>query len=313
MTLYTNLTSREIAEFAKTYSIGKVRNYYPMKRGYTNSNYFIQTNHQKYILTICEDKTPQQTRTLMNLLNHLHQHLFQSNQVIASKNDEYVLQYNDKPVYMKKFLEGEVVEKPTVQFIEHLGTRIAQLHNIKIPDDITTAFPYGLSYFAEITSIDLDHPYIEWLKTKSNYLHKSIPDQLPTGLVHGDIFPDNIIQKDGNLGAIIDFEEVSNYPFIFDLGMATTGIFADYNVIDLCFPKALVKGYQKVRMLEPLEKELLKLFTFYGAVATSFWRFRQFHIRFPTPEKSTHHQYMVDIADKLYEMDNNKFMGGVFL
>jgi len=311
MAHYTTLTSKEITKFAKVYSLGKIIKFYPMTGGYS-TNYFIQNKTQKYILTICEDKTRQQILTLTNLLIYLHKHHFQTNQVISSKDHEYVLEHNGKPVYLKKFLEGGIVKRPTIQFIEHLGTRIAQLHDIPCPDNIPTAFPYGLSYFDEVISSDIDHPYIEWLKTKLEYIEALIPDQLPTGLVHGDIFPDNIIQKNGNLVAIIDFEEVSNYHLIFDLGMAITGLLTIDNIVDMSYPKALIKGYQKVKSLTPIEIKFLNLFCIYAAVTTSIWRFLYFHIRFPTPEKSTHHQQMVDIADKLYEMGNSKFMSNVF-
>ena len=311
MAHYTILTSKEITKFANVYSLGKIIKFYPMTGGYS-TNYFIQNKTQKYILTICEEKTRQQTLTLTNLLIYLHKHHFQTNQVISSKDHEYVLEHNGKPVYLKKFLEGEIVKNPTIQFIEHLGTRIAQLHDIPCPDNIPTAFPYGLSYFDEVISSDIDHLYIEWLKNKLEYIEALIPDQLPTGLVHGDIFPDNIIQKNGNLVAIIDFEEVSNSPLIFDLGMAITGLLTIDNKVDMSYLKALIKGYQKVKSLTPIEKKFLNLFCIYAAVTTSIWRFLYFHIRFPNPEKSTHHQQMVDIADKLYEMGNSKFMSNVF-
>ena len=311
MAHYTTLTSKEITKFAEVYSLGKIIKFYQMTGGY-NTNYFIQNKTQKYILTICDEKTRQQTLTLTNLLIYLHKHHFQTNQVISTKDNEYVLEQNGNPVYLKKFLEGEIVKRPTIQFTEHLGSRIAHLHDIPCPDNVPTAYVQGLSYFDEVISSDIDHPYIEWLENKLEYIKALIPDQLPTGLIHSDIFPDNIIQKNGNLVAIIDFEEASNSHLIFDLGMAITGLLSMDNIVDMSYPKALIKGYQKVKSLTPIEKEFLNLFCIYTAVTTSIWRFLYFHIRFPTPEKSTHHQQMVDIADKLYEMGNSKFMSNVF-
>ena len=134
MAQHTNLNSNEIAEFAKAFSIGIVNNYTRMTEGWTNSSYLIHTENGKYILTICDDKSKQQALTLTNLLNHLRQNHFRTNQVIASNNDEYVLQYEGKPVYLKKYLDGKIVKKPSLRFIEQLGNRIAQLHKIPVPD-----------------------------------------------------------------------------------------------------------------------------------------------------------------------------------
>ncbi|OLS19339.1 MAG: Homoserine kinase [Candidatus Heimdallarchaeota archaeon LC_2] len=310
--MYTNFNSVEIEEISQEYSIGEIIKYYPMSGGFTNSSYFIQTMKQKYILTISEGKTEQQVVMIANLLNHLQQHHFQTNEVIQSRNEEFVFLFNNKPIYLKKFLEGTIAEKPNVKFIEQLGTQIAKLNNIPVPDTISSVHPYGLSYFDEVISTDLDHPYIEWLRTKSNYLQESIPDHLPKGLVHGDIFPDNLIQTEGNLKAIIDFEEFSNSPKIFDLGMATIGMFSDFDAIDMNIPRALIKGYQKVRLLDSLERQNLKLFIIYAAVATSFWRFRQFHILFPNLDKSRRYEQMVNFADSFFVMDNYKFMSEIF-
>ncbi|MHA1198381.1 MAG: homoserine kinase [Candidatus Heimdallarchaeaceae archaeon] len=307
----TILTSKEIAKFANVYSLGKIIKFYPMTGG-SSTHYFIQTRTQKYILTICEYITRQQALAQTNLLIYLHKHHFQTNQVISSKNHEYVLEHSGKPVYLRKFLEGGIVKRPTIQLIEQLGSRIAQLHDIPCPDNIQNVSPYGLDYLDEVTSSDIDHPYMEWLKTKLEYIEALIPDQLPKGLVHGDIFPDNIIQKNGNLVAIIDFEDVLNYHLIFDLGMVITGLLTLDNIVDMSYPKALIKGYQKVKLLTPIEIESLNSFCIYAAVTVSIWRFRQSHIRFATYEKSTDHQQMVDIADKLYEMGNSKFMSNVF-
>ena len=94
--------------------------------------------------------------------------------------------------------------------------------------------------------------------------------------------------------------------------MAITGLLTMDKIVNMNHIKTLIKGYQKVKPLSPIEIESLHLFCIYAAVTTTIWRFRQSHIRFATYEKSTDHQQVVDIADKLYEMGNSKFISKVF-
>ena len=110
------------------------------------------------------------------------------------------------------------------------------------------------------------------------------------------------------LKAVIDFEEACCHPFIFDIGMAIIGSCTTNNEVTLEKVKVLVEGYQSVRKLNLLEKKSIQLFAIYGAVATSFWRFRQYHIIFPTRSKFQLHQEMVDIANFLHQIDNEDFV-----
>ncbi|MHA2028214.1 MAG: phosphotransferase, partial [Candidatus Kariarchaeaceae archaeon] len=246
------------------------------------------------------------------LLNHLEAHGYRTTRVIKNKNDNFVIDYNGRPVYLKEFLPGRIVSKPDLSLINDVGIAIAKLHEVPIPDGLPDSFPYGMKYFHEVINLKFSHPFQNWLKQKLSYLQDQILPEIPHGLVHGDVFGDNIIQKDGSLIAIIDFEEVSKSPFVFDIGMAIVGIFADNKNIELEKAKALVSGYQSVRSLTTLEKAQLKLFCIYGAVATAFWRFRQYHIRYPIPEKFNRHEQMVEIADTLIKMDNHEFVEKIF-
>ncbi len=112
---------------------------------------------------------------------------------------------------------------------------------------------------------------------------------------------------DGEKPTIIDFEEACDYPFVFDLGMAIVGTCTDEGSVNLGKASALLQGYQQARVLSPQEKSVLQLFAEYGAIATSFWRYRQFNIRNPTPEKKDAHREMTDIADSIAAIEADAF------
>jgi homoserine kinase type II len=309
MVIYTPLTNQEIAEFVEIYALGKVLNYMPLEGGSTNSNYVIESSYGKYILTISDDKTFQQAESFVNLICHLEKYDFPTSKLIRDKNNKYINNYQGKPVFLKQYLTGSIVEEAGDQMLLQIGEMMAQLHHIPVLKGLPDYCLYGIKYFSElITDKRLKDPYIQWLEKMNTFLLENMSSELPRGLVHGDIFADNIIQDNDNFVAIIDFEEAAYLPFVFDIGMAIIGTCAENDVISLAKVKLLIEGYQEKRILSQLEKDNIRIFTIYGAVATSFWRYRQFNILFPNKIRSKRYQQMVKLADSLYKMDNIEFL-----
>lgn len=313
MVIYTDLTEKEIANFGELFNLGPVKDFHLLKGGSTNSNFLLITEKGKYVLTICEDKTFEQVRPLMALLPHLEAHNFHTSKVLKSHRGEFLLETDNKPVYLKSYIEGLVPRKLSLTSLEHLGKMIAKLHKIQVLDSIPDGYQYGLNYFNEVTTSSSSHPYMDWLNQKSQFLEEHLPSDLPRGLVHGDIFTDNLVEGTHGQITIIDFEAVSHSPFIFDIGMALIGVCSEKNTISFPKAKALIKGYQQEREFSQMEKNGIKLFTIYAATATSFWRFRLFHLKIPTLKSFNRYQQMVDIADSLVQIKNSVFMKQVGL
>ncbi|MCH8127849.1 phosphotransferase [candidate division KSB1 bacterium] len=143
-------------------------------------------------------------------------------------------------------------------------------------------------------------------------LKLQIPPELPCGLIHGDVFYDNILFERGKLKAIIDFEEACLYYKVFDLGMGILGLCTEGTTWVLSKARALVMGYQQVKALEEREKESLQLFCAYAAIATSCWRFWKYHIHSPTVEKADEHWQMVHLAEEIDAVPKTKFLHAVF-
>ncbi len=313
MVIYTDLTEKEIANFGELFNLGSVKEFHLLKGGSTNFNFLLITEKGKYVLTICEDGTFEQVRPLMALLQHLEAHNFHTSKVLKSHSGEFLLETNNKPAYLKSYIEGLVPRKLSLTSLEQLGKMIAKLHKIQVFDSIPDTFPYGLTYFTEVTTSSSSHPYVDWLKQKSQFLEEYLPNNLPRGLVHGDIFSDNLVEGTHGQIIIIDFETVSHSPFIFDIGMALIGVCSEKSTISLRKAKALIKGYQQERKFNQMEKNNIKLFAIYAATVTSVWRFRLFHLKIPTFKRFHGYQQMVDIADSLVQIKNSVFMKQVGL
>jgi homoserine kinase type II len=218
-----------------------------------------------------------------------------------------VVLHNEKPVMLKRYVDGDVTANLTGNVLVQLGEEMARLHEIPAPSYLPQSFPYGRSYFSEVTNSNLGHPYVDWLSEKNSYLQKRIPQHLPMALIHGDVFFDNVIVQDDQLIAIIDFEEACHYHRSFDLGMVIVGTCRDRHGISFEKVGQFIRGYQKETNLQSIERETLKVFAVYAAVATSFNRFRLYHLLKPEPQLHDEHVEMQALADIISEYPDSSF------
>ena len=333
---YTQLRSEEIVDIARKFGIQDIAQHYPLKEGQTNSSYVLHTSQGVYVLTACDSevlntKADEKTSSgvqglgienLVALLRILEEHNFPTSRLVPSEEGNFIVKspirsIRDKykgtrSIILKEYLEGQVLNNLTPGMLSQLGETIAQLHQIAPPGFLSIAYPYGIKAFPEVTELDVQHEYIEWLREKSKYLRESLCPNLPRGLVHGDMFPENIIFDCENIKAIIDFEESSNDFCIFDIGVAIIAACIERENVSVEKIRALVDGYQKIRPLEQEERNALKDFVEYAAVAVSFWRFRQYNVLKMRLARRRSYEEMVKIADNVHSLPQIKFMSAVF-
>ncbi len=196
--------------------------------------------------------------------------------------------------------------------LRQIGSSMAQLHQIPVPNYLPKFHPYGLQVFPTVIGKKLDTEYEYWLKGRLQFLKKNLPENLPQGLIHGDIFFDNVLFEDAEIKAIIDFEEACHYYLIFDLGMGVLGLCRTGGKIDLTKTRALIEGYEQIRFLDFMEKEFLQFFIEYAAIATSWWRFWKHNIYSPNPNLSNKHWEMVKVAKEVEILTKEHFLSFVF-
>jgi len=307
MALYARLDRAAVEGLARQFGIDDIAAFSVMDGGRENTNYCLETNSGKYILTLFDQKSLKHATNLASLLVYLTDHGIRTSRVVVPPKEPIVLLHNEKPVMLKRYVDGDVTAKLTGDLLCQLGEEMARLHEIPAPSYLPQSFPYGRSYFPEVTNSNLGHPYVDWLSEKISYLQKRIPQHLPMALIHGDVFFDNLIVQGERLMAIIDFEEACHYYRSFDLGMVIIGACRDGQTI--CFEKArrFIRGYQNDMTLESIERETLKTFAVYAAVATSFWRFRHYHRRRPEPQLYDKHVEMQTLADTISEYPRSSF------
>ncbi|MEK6938802.1 MAG: phosphotransferase, partial [Nanoarchaeota archaeon] len=206
---YIQLDSLEIQALMDTFGINNISNFELMEGGAENSSFIVKKGNNNFILSICNEKSFDQVHRLAKLLCYLTQKGFPTNRIIKSTSGELVINYKEKPVILKEYLAGNVCGDINYNMLFKLGALIGKLHQIPPPEYLPKCFPYGIDSFSQVFSKFPQSDYSKWLREKSDYIRRGLSPQLPTGLVHGDIFWDNVLLyikyrtlSDGALGKL---------------------------------------------------------------------------------------------------------------
>lgn len=308
MAEYTKLDFNDLQELTAPYPIGKLRDATPMEGGQANSSYRLSTDKGKFILAVCDQKDHGQIQSLIRVLNCLASHKFPTSRVVADRDGNHVTTFNGHPVYIKNYIEGELVRELNTKKIFNIGKAMARLHDIPAPQDTPDSFPFGMAFFEELYQTGSTHPYLDWLKEKQDFITGAIDPAMSKGLVHGDIFWDNLLFTGNDLAAVLDFEEACREFRLFDIGMAAVGCCAKQGRFDMEKTAALVAGYRHQTPFTAHEKKQLKVFMVYAAAAGSSWRFNQYNIKYPGHDLAQSYMELSALADHVYAMDETSFL-----
>jgi homoserine kinase type II len=253
-----------------------------------------------------------EVENMASLLQWLSSNHFPTSSIFKTAAGNAVTEYAGKPVVIKKWIPGEVHKNFSDEQLRQTGKAMAELHKFPAPGYLSDIHPYGRQIFLTDIKKGIDTTYENWLEERIQFLKINLPKNLPRGLVHGDIYFDNVLFENDELKAIIDFKDVSEYYLVFELGMGSLGLCRSEYTIDLSKVKALVEGYEQVRSLETSEKESLKVFIEFAAISTSWWRYWKYNIQSPTPHLKKKHMDLVKVAKWLEKVEKEHFLTVVF-
>ncbi len=308
MAKYSKLTDKELNLLLEQYDLGLVLQISPIEGGQANSSLKVSTVKGDFTLSICDEKNGAEIENLTSILENLEEQNFPTTRLVKTKAGGSFVFHNSKPVYIKKFLPGNTIKELTPKMIRQVGHSMAYLHSLEPLISIRSSFPYGIEAFEGLLNESINHQYLDWLAEKKSYLELAINPDMPKGFIHGDIFWDNLLFEDGSLVAILDFEEACHFYKLFDIGMAGVGCCSNNGYFNLSLIKKLLDSYAAISQFTSSEKSQLNIFVEYAAVASSFWRFRQYNVKHPNPEKADNYKELSSLADQIHTLGTTSLL-----
>ena len=270
MAVYTKLSETRLKEFFSKYNLGELINYKEIKEGIENTNYSIQTEKGKFILTLYEKRVEEKDLPFfISLMKNLFDKKFPSPEPIINKNGNYISEVLNKKAAVISFLEGNSKTNLDPDNCYQVGIYTAKLH--LITKDLTGKRENKLSVKSwrelynkvknDCSKIQKNLPKI--IEKNLNEIEKNWPKDIPAGIIHADLFPDNIFFKNNKLSGIIDYY-FSCYDFYaFEIAICLNALCFEGKNENLSFnvtkAKKFIDGYSSLKKLTEKEKDSLKI------------------------------------------------------
>ncbi len=269
MAVYTKINKKEVSYINKKFKIDKIINFKGIKQGIENTNYLLKSRNKKFILTIFEKRVIQrEIPFFMKLMDQLNNFKINCPRPIKNNNGDYLIKIKNKTACIVSFLEGKDKKILNLKNCFETGKTIAQMHqatkNFKLSRKNSMSVKYLNPLFKSIKFNSKKFINLEkFLKVNFKDIKKKWPKKLPHGIIHGDLFIDNIFFRNNKLSGIIDFYFAANDYFMYEIAICVNA---------LCFDKInskfrinkkkiknLIMGYESIRKISIKEKRSLNI------------------------------------------------------
>ena len=223
MGVFTNLFQDEIDFIEEKYNI-KILEIKNIDNGILNSNFYIKTKNKKYILRIYEaNRTIEEEKQELILLDKIADFIPVST-AIKNIDNECISILNNKKIALFEYIDGSSITKIDTHIIREIAMYIGKLHSFSKDFSFEeynrkTRIDFNF-YYNEIKKLEIDFKFKNELLNSADEISKYDFSILSSGIIHGDIFPDNVLlDKYNNIKVIFDFNESYYAPFIFDIAI----------------------------------------------------------------------------------------------
>jgi homoserine kinase type II len=290
MSVFTTVTPEQLSAWLRRYALGTLIALEGIAAGIENTNYFVTTSRGRYVLTLFEKLTPAELPFYLGLMAHLAHHGIPCPQPIADAGDTYLGSLNGKPAAIVTCVPGRDLAEVDAGRCATIGALMAEMHvagqsyaatmpNPRGPRWWTTATPQVLPF--------LDAKAATLLEAEARHQAGQRNEHLPKGVIHADLFRDNVLWDGARVGGIIDFYFACNDALLYDVAIAVNDWCGrDDQALDAARTRALLAAYQQVRPLAADERAAWPALL--RAAALRFWVSRLYDKHLPRPGELTH-------------------------
>lgn len=264
MAVYTHISAEDVEQHLTRFSIGDLKTLAGITSGVENSNYLLETTKGKYVLTIFERRTNgDDLPFVFDFMTHVSQRDIPVPVLITDKQGERIHVIQGKACVLASFLEGEPAILPSVAQCVEMGKTLARLH-LAVSDFLPTrANGMGLKEWKRLISLCAEKSkkgLVDTLRNELSFLAAHMPQDLPKGAVHADLFPDNVFFREGKISGVIDFYFSCTEIFAYDLMLTLNAwCFDTHGVLDQEKSSAFLNAYTQARPLSQKEQASLSI------------------------------------------------------
>lgn len=263
MAVYTKINHKLLESFLENYELGKLLSFKGIQEGVENSNYKLNLSTGSYILTIFEKRTDEKDLPFFILLKkHLCEKNFLCPKPISNKKNNYINKIKNKASVINTFLKGKKANPINENHCQQLGEQLALMHTNS--QDFKLSRKNALNYSCwrslfENFRYNQDTEYkilFENIDKEINFLEENWPKNLPSGIIHADVFQDNVFFKNNIFSGIIDFYFACNDYYAYELAICINAwCFNSQYELDANKTATLLQSYQKYRKLLKTEQK----------------------------------------------------------
>ena len=269
MAVYTKISNKDIRLINSKFDINEIKSFQGIRKGIENTNYLLKTKKEKFILTIFEKRVSyKEIPFFMKLMDDLNQSKISCPKPLKDKNGNYLIKLKNKTACVVTFLKGKDKQTLNINNCYQVGKVISQMHSITKKLNLSRKNSMGIKNL---------NPLLKSIKFKSkknsnlekflmqnlSNIKKNWPSKLPNGIIHGDLFIDNIFFNKDKLSGVIDFYFAANDFFMYEIAICINALCFDKKnnkfKINKQKVKNLIKGYESVRKITIKEKKSLNI------------------------------------------------------
>lgn len=309
MASYTKIDIRTANEILALYGDYIVADLLELSHGISNTNYKVTLNDAtNLILKISNDKDFQQLVTEQEILIQLKEAGFHYSLVPnITLNNQLVYSFKGYVGTVYPFVEGAVAKKIDKELCFKIGKALGELHlcseknsdkikNIRAYSEIGFKAKHIFDYCQTSDSLP------DFKKSFTTYFTKKFIKSIegvnfPRGIIHGDLYYDNVLLDHNEIVALLDFEQAGFSNFILDIGISISGTCLENNVINHSFIDSFIDGYESVRKMVEIEMTYIHEAIMIGLYSISLWRIMRFTVGDIDKSKNESYKELINIAE----------------